>query len=234
MIIERSRQLIKLLDQKRMLNDNLKKVAGFKTRRDEIKNLISRLEPLVKTSSAFRNNGIGQVDVRGQVRAFEEIVLEVISTVKLSPKAILEAKSIIKLKDGGNNFTNDLEVKLKTLWINYTRTLLPDINNDLLDVLDRLPSFSKSVMQIRQISAEIVEFKDNLPLSEKQIDKFNKLADRMKSVWDGIEAVSPDILNFLQNAVSSSGAPIDLLTDEVKEWLDKNKIKTSFKIRLSS
>ncbi len=233
MIIERSKSLIELLDQKKSLKGNLNKIKGFRTRRDEIIKINKRLKPLATTSTAFRTKNIGSADVEGRSVELEETILNAAKTLKENPEDFTRAHNFKKLQEGAATLSNDLEVKLNNMWFNYTRSLLPDENTELLDVLDRLPSFSSSVRQIRQINSEIATFRDGWPLTEEDIEKFNGLADKMKTVWDGIEAVPPDILAFLQNAVSSSGASIDLLTDEVRKWLAEYKINASFKVRLS-
>lgn len=235
MILEQSRILVELLDTKRKLSGNLKKAGGFRTRRDEIRTLTRRLSPLVKSSCAFRNKNIGPVDMGGQTNKMEKIVIEVIETVKQRPESITNAGGFKKLINEGNDFCTELQIKLITLWNDYLRSSRPEINDVLLDVLGSQPSFAQPVNQLRKIAEEI-EMSRDLPQEEEQIERYKQLVLQMRSIWDGIEggAVPPDVLKFLQNAVSTTGAPLDLLTDDVKAWLGDRGVKRSFKIRLSS
>lgn len=233
MIRERSGNLIELLDQKRALKNNLKKINAFKTRREEINKINKQLRPLVSTSAAFRAKDIGSADVNDQLVELKAVISKVGQLLAENPEEFTRAQNFKKLQEGVTALASDLEFGLRNIWFYYTRNLLPNENNELLEVLGTLSSFSDSVKQIRQINEEIAKLRNNLPLSEEDIDKFKELADKMKRVWDDIEAVPSDILAFLRYAVSSSGAPIDLLTDEVKEWLAKYNINKSFKVKLS-
>ena len=109
-------------------------------------------------------------------------------------------------------------------------------NTQVLEALSGIHAFAKTVQKVRALTASIEQCRKNKPTSEEDFKKFDGLVKQVDTAWNelGSDEVPPNVERFLRAAGGREGAPIDLLTTEVKEWLETRKINSSFRIRLSS
>lgn len=62
----------------------------------------------------------------------------------------------------------------------------------------------------------------------------DELIERLTTAWNSLNSteVPEEVLDFLKQVVTSNGAPMNLLTPTVQQWLDARGIDSSFRIRL--
>src|SRR5207253_10028046 len=118
-------------------------------------------------------------------------------------------------------------------WQKHTNGLARGTNQELLDVLERLPKFRKTVQRIRSLSEKARQAQAELPASKAEVEAFAGLMGEVEAAWQelGGGQAPPAVLAFLKAAISSGGAQLTLLTPAVTTWLSENGLLATFVIR---
>lgn len=233
MLTAQAEDLMKLIKQRRELRENRDRILGYKTRLDELGDLKKRTKPLIQTCLAFRESGIGDFDEPVYLKNLIDITIELKGLFEENPEKIIEARSLFQLTQGFTGLCGLLDSKLRTEWENYVMENNPAAKSELLYVLGRLPTFAATVSKIKRLSEQIMSMKQHLPKDKEDIKDFEKKVEELKLAWQkiGSDEVPKGVLQFLQGAVSG-GAHLNLLTDEVRQWLALNGLSNSFRINL--
>ena len=96
----------------------------------------------------------------------------------------------------------------------------------------KIDEFKPTVQGIRYLNDQIQRQK--LPQTFDEFEKTELLIDRLREHWPNLSSdeVPETVLRFLKDAVDF-GAPLNLLTTEVRDWLDRHGISDSLRIRLT-
>jgi hypothetical protein len=109
---------------------------------------------------------------------------------------------------------------------------MPSTNNEMLNLLAEVEAFKATVQRIQRLDLQIqqVEF----PNSSEDFERVDQLIDLLRQSWNSLSSdeVPEAVLSFLK-AAANRGAPIDLLTPDVKDWLTRHGIAGSLRIRLT-
>ncbi len=233
MLTTQTKELMEVIEQRNELRENIERIQGFQTRLDELEELKKEIEPLAQTCFAFRECGIGRFNEPDYLNNLIEIAMELKKSFKNNPESIIEAKSLLQLKQGYIGLCGLLKSNLTSEWERYVIKNIPPSNSELLNVLGRLPTFAATVSKIKRLSEQIMSMKQCLPKDKEGIKAFDSKVEELKLAWQkiGSDEVPKSVLQFLQGAVSG-GAPLNLLTDEVRQWLAIHGLSTSFRINL--
>jgi len=139
------------------------------------------------------------------------------------------------LKQGFTGLCGLLDRQLRAKWEQHIMENIPITNSELLNVLGRLPTFAVTVSKIKSLSDQIIIMEQDLPKDKEGIKAFDCKVEELKQAWlkIGSDEVPEGVMLFLYGAVSE-GAVLNLLTDEVKQWLDLHKLNEFFVINLKS
>ena len=98
------------------------------------------------------------------------------------------------------------------------------------------PAFPREVRLIRDRSNRLALTRLTLPKTAEQVRDFDAEAAALQKAWEQLDGgdVPAAVLTFLRAAAGEQGARIELLTDEVRRWLEAKKIARSYSIRVSS
>lgn len=234
MILEKAQQLSDLLEHKKNLRKSVDQLKGFKSRKLQLEGFINKLQPLIDTCQVLQNNGVGNAGFGNKAQQLVQIIEDIRLKYQANPNFIYEAKSLEKLKVSIDCFYIQLNGQTQEIWLMYTVKVIPPTNNELLDVLKRIPAFQHAVRNVRELAQEIEKYKTSPPKTQKQFDDFIIKVEELRHTWGqlGSEDIPEEVLTFLRSAVLN-GASLELLTDRVKDWLNKNGIVSSFRIKLS-
>jgi len=215
---------------------NLKKYAAdlgkFRDRQSKIEPLVQELSPLVTALRAFREKGLANFDCSQKA---DVLLLEVTTTLDEFHKnrgwLIEKFKSTI-LQNRVSTLKSELEGYLKQAWADYKRQRTPNTNDELLELLARIETFKPTVQTIQRLlnQLKVVDF----PKDVQQFEQIDQAIDDLSIAWNSLKSseVPEAVLNFLR-ATATHGATIDLLTPEVRNWLNDQGITRFFYIRLS-
>ena len=69
--------------------------------------------------------------------------------------------------------------------------------------------------------------------SPEELDEFDEATAQLRSAWSVLDvaSLSEEIVAFLRAANSAQGAPLDSLTEQVREWLEQRGAASHYVIR---
>ena len=109
---------------------------------------------------------------------------------------------------------------------------MPSTNQEMLYVLVKIEAFRPNVQKIRDLNTQIQRQK--LPQTFEEFEQIERLIDQLREHWLTLSSddFPETVLHFLKATVDF-GAPLNLLTTEVRDWLDYHGISDSLRIRLT-
>ena len=234
MITDRAKQLIELSEEKIKLQKYASQLDSFNTRQQQIEKAVSDILPFANTLRVFRQKNIIDCDLVQKVKPFLYSVKLRLEKFKESPEWIIESKNFDGniLERSIKGITNELHEQLTQAWKNYLAQKMPSTNQEMLNLLVKIDEFKPTVQGIRYLNDQIQRQK--LPQTFDEFEKTELLIDRLREHWHNLSSdeVPETVLRFLKDAVDF-GAPLNLLTTEVRDWLDCHGISDSLRIRLT-
>ncbi|KJH72503.1 hypothetical protein [Aliterella atlantica] len=234
MLIKKSQELIKLSQRGITLHELAKNIDGFRSREQLISQAVGEIFILNNTLKLFRQHRIIAFDFSSKVETILEMVGNTKVNFQASPEWILDNKNFNgkKFQSEIDSLKNLLKQQLLLAWRNYLLRRLPSTNQDFLDLLSRIDAFKITVKNIKNLSALIK--RDEFPRTQEEFDNTEYLIHQLEAAWDSLNAseVSESVLVFLKASASPQGAPLNLLTLEVQDWITKHKVSEELRIRL--
>ncbi len=234
MITDRAKQLIELIEEKNKLYKYANQLDSFKTRQQQIEKAVSDILPFANTLRVFRQKNIIDCNVRQKVEQLLYAVNLRLEKFKESPEWIVDSHNFNGniLERSIKGITNELNEQLIQAWENYLAGKMPSTNQEMLNVLVKIEAFRPNVQRIRDLNAQIQRQK--LPQNYEEFEHIERLIDQLREHWLTLSSddFPETVLHFLKATVDF-GAPLNLLTIEVRDWLDCHGISDSLRIRLT-
>lgn len=234
MLINRAKQLIELSEEKLNLRKYADQIESFKTRQQQVEKAVLKLLPFVNTLRVFRQKNIIDCNFTQKTESFLHFVNQ--SRIKFteSPEWIIKSRDFDGdiLERSIKAITTELDEQLTQAWKNYLSEKMPSTNQEMLNLLVKIEAFRPTVQRIRDLNDRIQRQK--LPQTSEEFEHIEQLIDQLRENWHSLSSddVPETVLHFLKAAVDL-GAPLNLLTTEVRDWLDRNKISDTLRIRLT-
>ncbi len=234
MLTNRAKQLIELSEEKINIRKYANQLDGFKTRQQQIEKAVLKLLPLANTLKVFRQNNITECNLNQKVESFLHFVNNSRTKFVESPEWIISSKEFDGniLERSIKSITTELNELLSQAWKNYLVQKMPSTNQEVLNILVKIEAFRSTVQSIRDLSDRLQRQK--LPQTSEEFEYIEQLISQLRERWHSLSSdeVPETVLSFLKAAVDL-GAPLDLLTPEVRYWLDSHDISESLRIRLT-
>ncbi|MEG3924803.1 hypothetical protein [Microcoleus sp. D3_18a_C4] len=235
MLLEKSYQLSELSQKTINLRKYAENYEGFHSRQKQIEQAVTGTLLFVQSLRAFRERGIANFDLTQKAEILLTFIANVEAEFKKNPEWIIDNENFNR-----NNFDSRvkdlqkaLREQLSQAWGLYRTEKMPNTNKEFLNVLDRVSAFKPTVQRIRNLDVQIRK-SNSIPQSREDFDKVDRLIEELKQCWDSLNAdeVPEAVLRFLRVA-ANEGATLGLLTPEVKDWLAKQGLIDSLRIRLT-
>lgn len=236
MLLEKSKQLIELSEKKIYIQENNRQKEGFETRRNELKDMMNQIIPLINLFKLFQSRQLINKTLVYEITNQVDQLLSDINLVKdnfnqdhqwILDNQKFKAKD---LKRKLNSLINKINQILQILWENYKINKLPSTNEEILRLLGGINAFKSTVERVNYLRRQIPQ---ELPTNEAEFQKIEETINNLKQTWESLssENVPENVIYFLR-AAASQGASLKLLTPDVQNWLDKHQITNSLRIRL--
>jgi DNA repair exonuclease SbcCD ATPase subunit len=234
MIAEDAKHLVELIERMNQLKANVDQRVGFRTRQEELEEAARELEKRVVAVNSLAARGSGKPNVAARANAFLNHIDTVASNFNQAPSWIIDFNNN-PFRNALRGLNAELDEHITNEWRVYTERSR-HANTQVLDVLNGIPAFAQTVQKVRVLTARLEQSRRSRPTSEEDFQNFDDLVTQVDAAWSelGSDEVPPNVERFLRAAGGREGAPLDLLTDDVKEWLETRRIDTSFRIRMSS
>ena len=233
MLLEKSQELIELSQKKQALRKNLDNLQIIQTRQKQITDAFASIQPLVEALKAFRQRGINNIDLTHKAESILSFVINAEENLQKNPDWILENKNFKGsfLNSNMNSLKTTLEQQLSEVWKSYRDQQMPSTNNEILNLLAKVEAFKQTVLQIQIIDKKIKNV--IYPKNNADFTICEREIEQLKYYWNSLSSdeVPEAVLHFLR-AAANQGAPLNLLTSEVQDWINQHGIADSLKIRL--
>jgi len=196
----------------------------YEASRGTLKDTRESLQELVERHVLFAYNGIPCKHNDADISKTRDKLQAVRNHFKDSPEWIIEEDLRTGFLEWIDEHEEDLRRSLAEAWGEYYQEKVTNISQDLLDALDKIGRFENSVDEIRSLKSSLEEWRRSAPSTQPDLDAFEEKAEELETTWEEISRdLSGDIKVFLRATVSG-GAPLELVTDNVREWLKKHDL----------
>lgn len=120
-------------------------------------------------------------------------------------------------------------------WSEFVGQLTPDLDGEVLLILQGVPDLSRSVQEAREGLEDLRKASAQLPARAADVDLVRSIADRTRVVLGSIGGgdMPQEVIRFLR-AAGVGGADLGQLTDTVRVWLEKHEIVGRFAVTMRS
>jgi hypothetical protein len=236
MIVEDCQNLIGMLELKTQLKSNIELRNGFKTRHEEFDNSVKELESRVEIMRVLEVKGQAKLDVNLKTLVLLNHVNKTLTNYELEPSWIIDwGNNAAPFRNALKGVIQELDIHIDREWRAYTDKTR-HVNHEVLRVLSGIPDFAATVQKVQTSLKRIDQLKAKSPSGEADFQMFDSLVEQMDQAWSelGSDDVPLSVETFLKASGSREGAPLELLTGEVKVWLSSRNIGGSFRVRMTS
>jgi len=233
MLLEKTQELVELSKRKQDLQIFLDSRKIIQDRKKKIDQSVANILPMVETFKTFRQRGIVGIDVTKKIDHILSLILSIEQKLTENHEWIFEPENteLNNLKSHVETLKTTLEQQLSKVWKSYRDQQMPSTNSEILNLLAKVEAFRPTVLQIQIIDREIKNV--TYPKNNAEFATYEHKIEQLKLHWNSLSSdeVPADVLNFLR-AAANQGAPLNLWTPEVKDWINQHSIADSLKIRL--
>jgi hypothetical protein len=233
MLLEKSQELIELSKRRKSLQSFAANLQTIQTRQKQITDALATIQPLFEALKAFRQRGINNIDLTQNVEYILSFVINAEENLQKNSDWILDNKNFKGnfLKSNVDSLKTTLEQQLTQAWKSYRDQQMPSTNNEILNLLAKVEAFKNTVRDIQIIDREIKNV--IYPKNNAEFAVYERKIEQLKYYWNSLSSdeVPEAVLHFLR-AAANQGAPLNLLTPEVQDWINQHGISDSLKIRL--
>lgn len=237
MLLEKARKHGDRIKELERLRGIARSIEGFQTRANMLHTPVAMLDAHVVILTELRKRGIEVhlQDVSSAAKMLNAHVNQIAADFEANPDAIVESGERLRREFwemlSGGGLTTAVRSTLMSAWKSHVDALLPSLNPELLETLERVPTFAPKVRQIRTLHSQARRCEERLPQSEGDFTRLTSLVSSLEKSWQGLsgEGIPDDVLAFLKAAVGD-GAELDLMTPAVTEWLERHGLKKNLRV----
>lgn len=232
MFNEKVENLAESIRLKQQISQNTQVLKGFRTRKQQIVEYQSSLQERQVVVDEFIQHNFEPPTVNSAADDFIEEVEYILEKFSGDPFWIIQG---LKNTDIGNTcrtLVKALDSYIQSNWQVLTSEF-PVKSFETLDVLGNIPSFKERVEQIKITCIKIDNLRKQKMPQTGDISRYKSLVDKFDSLWLEFESddIPDEVEVFLRSAGTVGGADLELLTDEVFEWINNHHIEDSLGIK---
>jgi DNA repair exonuclease SbcCD ATPase subunit len=234
-IVEHADALRGKAQKKKRLQEQQERQTDFQNRERDFREHARRLRALVSTYRLFKAHDVDFEERRGTVRETLDLLRKIRDRFQEESTYVIDRQGSLRpLWRKIDSHCQGLRRILEDGWHRYVREHAPGQDEEVLDVLGRIPDFEAPVQRIRKQTKRLLEKKQTLPRTKEDLDAVHELCQSVEKAWQSIGSgdLSEDVIAFIKAAASQSGASLDLLTSGVRDWLEQEGLTESFAVRV--
>ncbi|MEH2380424.1 MAG: hypothetical protein V7K27_16315 [Nostoc sp.] len=232
MLLEKSQELVDLSQRKKSLQSFAANLQIIQDRKNKVNDTIAAIQPLAEALQAFRQRGMIDIDLANKTDKILNLILNIEENLSNNEWIFdINNTEINNLKSDAERLKNTLEQQLSKYWQRYRDQKMPSTNNEILNLLAKVEAFKQTVLQIQDIEKYLKNIR--YPKNNADFAICELKIEQLKYSWKSLKSDDfPEAVSHFLQAVSEQGAPLNLLTPEVQDWINQHGISDSLKIRL--
>ena len=172
-MIQTQAELLKTqLDERQRLLRERKYLTAFQSRSSHLKQLVNALGDTMRSVRVLRNYQIGGGHLQQNAQILLNLLQEYQQRFASESEWITEQNSLDGLKHKLESYNKKLADAVNKSWREFVELNLPPLSEDVLQVLERIPSYKNEVALIRGTYREKVEQRARPPTHEGEVQTF--------------------------------------------------------------
>ena len=243
MITNQVTALREKVEKKQKLRDISLHFGKLKKRQDELNQFHQEINSLADIARLFKGDNIEVVYDKSFIilaNDMSKIIQEISAQFEDNFKIILDNYAGMSEKEFGNKLNSLINTWRNTLlkcWKEYINTTIYGYSASNEEIerirdLEQIPAFKPAIDEIQQID-NVVSYLSDFPKNSDDIKYIKNLAEKRKKVWDKLKnnETPQEVLKFIKHA-NSGEATLDMLTPIVLDWLKKQNMINSIRIKI--
>lgn len=223
------------------LRRQLEEVANAEERQNVVEQLEARREELtiLREAVVAVTNSLEAIasrcEIQGKLDSSKciERVLKIRESLKVDPLSLTKGKDFLYMKKAFEKFTEDGNAAAIQTWEQYMPKARPTVDMNQVTQAEEQEAFKSKASQLKSRAKYAEQIGKHPPANTEDLSVLEATWEDIRRMIAELPAVSDDPLvqEFLKAANSRTGASLDLLTEEVRAWLKRNKITNKYCIR---
>lgn len=230
-----------IADECRKLREQLEEVAKAEEREITVTQLETRCSDLrelrgsvVATTDSLKAIA-SRCEIAGNLDSSKciERVQKIRESLRIDPQSLTKGTDFSNMRKAFLKFVEVGNAAAVETWEQYMPSVRPTVDMNQVAQAEEQEAFKSKTLQLRSM-AKIAEQTGKRPPAtpgdllalEGAWEEIRRLIDELPNVSD-----DPVVQEFLKAANSRTGASIELLTEEVRMWLQENKVSDKYRIR---
>jgi hypothetical protein len=229
-----------IAEECRKLREQLEEVAKAEERENVVKQLDARQTELID----LRNAVLGVTNSLDAIARCTKIItkpdsskcIERVKTIckalNSDPLSITKGRDFSQMKRAFENFIEDGNAAVVENWAQYLPKAQPKVDMNQIAQAEQQDAFKSKALQLRSRAKQAEQLAKDPPPDIQALLELEATWEGIRELIAELPAVSNDpiVQEFLKAANSRTGAPLELLTDEVRKWLQDNKVSDKYRI----
>lgn len=234
-ILERAKECQSKIQQLQNLNQNQNYLQNLEDRKNNFGKRRKMLEQEVQKVVALQNCGFAAEISAATVQSLQMTLASLAEKAKENPGYIVDtfrAKEASSFFDALDNLSESFRTQTSNYWQRYVQSSIPDTDDELLSSLARIPEFRATVNDLKKSADFIRHNKNYIPTNSQQVASLKQAAQKLDTLWKQLHTtnVPQDVLVFLKESSSATGASLELLTPVTHKWLMEHGLISKFRI----
>lgn len=236
MLLDRAAALTAKIADYEKIKSNAHEAQYFQTRAAQFATVADQLTQANQAICRLRAAGIPAIftPTEGAGQAEKAATLRV--EVAKNPSVLSEPPFDLKyaFTDRLSGIATAAKLATAKAWREWVETRSNLGSEDVLNALAALPQFRASIATIRQCRLSIAALAASAPVDPVQAtDQVDALLDAHQKAWAALTAedIPQSVLGFIR-ACAGDGASLEMLSDEVLDWLNSRSLTSAFRIKI--
>jgi len=233
---ERCQDLGVQLTRLREVKRDRDRAAALDTRREELESKRDALTDGAAIWNALIAHGHVSPDALPSTDDARESCEAALSRLHADPDTLTRGRDYKTLLRRLDTVVDQLNASTSRAWRTLAEQHMGGDDEQFLQQVERVPGQARIVADIRSARTALREASQSPPRSDAEYQLFLKCSAALRAALAKLdpEGFPPAVLRFFKQAQSPGGAPLALLTDEVRGWLTANSLLEQLRVRFDA
>jgi hypothetical protein len=160
------------------------------------------------------------------------LVRKIRESLLADPLSITKGRQFTDMRKAFEKFATDGGLCAEATWAQFMPRTRPSVDTNQLAQAEQQKDFNAIAVKLRNRAKYAEQLAKKPPANEEDFAEIESAWADIREMIAALPDVADDpvVQEFLKAANSCGGAPINLLTDEVRAWLQENKIADRYRI----
>lgn len=232
MIANDCKILLQQLEKVAKAQANKEIVEQLKLRENEFLELKNKVFAATVSLQAIgrRTKIVGKLDAI-RVKAYER-VQELRIVLRDDPQSITKGKHLTSMTSAFRKFTEHVLEATTATWNQYLPRAQPNVDANQVAQAEQQVAFKEKAKDLKSEVKRAEFLSKGPPATESEFVQLETVWQNIRILIDSLPAITndPKVRDFLKAANSPNGAALDMLTKEVRLWLNENKASDKYRI----